>query len=162
MTMLIVGSTENRKYFAEDDDPDMPPLISESGSQNKYVTEFTKYKEQLFRIVKENINYTSVDPAYYTHQKEDSTIDDDMRYKGHIKSYLYELPDTTKYDHIFITSCYQKFFEENIEKLKTLIKSNGIISMIKGVPYYSFAELFETQFYTIYNEGKISMYKSKK
>ena len=48
MTMLIVGSTENRKYFAEDDDPDMPPLISESESQNKYVTEFTKYKVYFF------------------------------------------------------------------------------------------------------------------
>jgi hypothetical protein len=168
--LLIVGSYENRlRYF--DNDPeydDLPKLgLSEEltdESNNDEISDFERYKEDIFNIISNNIKYSSVDPSYINDIKDISKNDE--RYICHIRSLFGELSDDKKYDYILITSCYQNFFVENIDKIKKLIKEDGIIIVLYGVPYHSFNAIINEHFnhiddYNTYNFKKLIFYELK-
>ena len=161
--LLIVGSHENRlRYY--DDDPeynDLPKLYESNGDEN---SDFEQYKEDIFNIIDNDIKYSSVDPSYINDIKDISK--NDKRYNGHIRSLFGELSDDKKYDYILITSCYQNFFVENIDKIKKLIKENGNIIVLYGVPYRSFYSIVNEHFnhiddYYTYNFKKLLLYELK-
>lgn len=154
--LLIVCSSENRKLNEDEYDPEMPGLLDGYGLPSKEISDFTRYKEEILEIIGgENINYTSVDPTY---TNEKIGIDDD-RYRGHISSFMNELPDSKQYDYIFITSCYDNFFKENIEKIKKILKPSGKIIILKVASFDSFDVLFKNNFNKIYENDNINMYQ---
>ena len=91
--LLVACSAENRIYNTYDDEYiDMPPLIYPENCHD--MTDFEKYKNIIFKITGNNINYTTVDPAFTNIKKVD--IYKQAKWKNNLPIYLYITPLHTR------------------------------------------------------------------
>lgn len=131
--LLVACSAENRIYDTDGNDDDMPLLIClENSENNTDITDFEKYKEIIFEIIGKDVNYTTVDPAYKNIKKVDKI---EPNYIGHLKMKFEYISDDKLYDYIVITSAYMDFFDINISKIKKILKPDGLLLILCGVPY---------------------------
>lgn len=141
--VLFVGTADNRYFIEYDSDDEMPNLINDNGSlfiQNEHPSDLEKNHTEIFNYLytqlKGTIYYNTVDPSYSNNRKQKN---DNTTYLGHYSCLLENLDSKldNMYDLIVITNCYQDLFNtKNIDKIKSLCKSNNKIIIMSDVKYY--------------------------
>jgi len=169
-TLLGVCTAENRKMDDSDLDEDMPPLLSfNSGIVRKsFRSDFEKDKYRMFYTICQNLTeskmdslkYTTIDPSLTNEQKNPT---EDPNYEGHISSLLSEIDQkyNNYFNFVYISSCYQKFFEdETIFTLNRITKPKAYLILKLGVPYENKVNLIENYNF-IGKMNKFDIYQKK-
>jgi len=172
-TLLGVCSAENREIDDSDLDPDMPSLMSRNtGLVENYKlhrTDFEIDKYDIFDTIYQNlteskidsIKYTTIDPVLMNKQKNPRL--EDPNYEGHISSFFSEIDQryNNYFNFIYISSCYQNFFEDkNILTLNRITKSRAYLILKVSVPYENLPSLIE--YYNFIGKmNKFNIYQKK-
>ena len=171
-TLLGVCTAENRKADMSDLDEDIPPLLSyDTGllrNPKLHRTDFEKDKYRMFYTICQNLTeskmnslkYTTIDPSLTNEQKNPI---EDPNYEGHISTLFSEINEkyNNYFNFVYISSCYQKFFEDKtIFTLNRITKPKAYLILKLGVPYENITNLIENYNF-IGKMNKFDIYQKK-
>ena len=159
VSILVIGSSENRNRIINDDYLDMPQLINSDGSiydDKIEPSDFDISKNIIFKKISEitnindidNFKYLTVDPTY-DNTLRNINIKDNVNYKGHISSMFHQINDDKINDCnvICVVGCYKDFFDEtNILKISNILEKNGGYLLICDTVIYNIDKLFIKKF----------------
>ena len=139
--VLFVGTAENR-WPIIDDIPELPDLIDHNGNIVDPLYEKSDLERSRSNILHDIkniytgdiiIDYMTVDPSYSQQKKYGK---DDDHYLGHLTCLLEDVQISEKFDLVSIIGCYKDLFnDDNINKIKSLLKIDGYLSIHDNIEY---------------------------